>query len=344
MFSSSDATEASIASVLGGMRAAIFSQSGSAREVLSIVERPTPEPGPGEVRVKIATSGVNPSDVKRRDAKPHGSPAEFPVVIPHSDGAGTIDAVGAGVDSARVGQRVWLYNAQFERPFGTAAEYTVVPQAYAVPLPSGVGFDVGACLGVPALTAYHAIHLDGPAAVQGQTILVQGGAGAVAHYAIQFAKAAGARLIATVSSDEKAAIARAAGADETINYKTENLAQRVKALTDGRGASRVIEVDLSANAGTYGSILADSAKVVVYGSGGTTNLPTLIRLQTTLQFFVVYKLQGAVRQAGLDAVNAMLAAGTLQHQVAQTLPLEQIADAHELVESGKVIGNVLIAP
>lgn len=322
------------------MRAATFTHSGPARDVLGVVERPLPEPGPGEVRVKIAASGVNPSDVKRRDAKPHGGAAEFPLVIPHSDGAGTIDAVGVGVAAGRVGQRVWLYNAQFERPFGTAAEYTVVPEALAVVLPDGVSFEAGACLGVPALTAYHAIHIDG--SVRGQTLLVQAGAGAVGYYAVQFAKADGARVIATVSSEEKAAIARAAGADETIDYKTENVGERVKALTGGAGASRVIEVDFAANAMTYPAILADSATVVVYGSGGNATVPSLIRLQTTLEFFIVYKLQGAARQAGLDATNAMLAAGTLKHLIAETVPLAEIVRAHELVESGKALGNVVV--
>jgi NADPH2:quinone reductase len=322
------------------MRAVTFSKTGPARDVLSLGERPVPAPGPGEVRVKIAASGVNPSDVKRRGAKPDGGPAEFPLVTPHSDAGGTIEAVGAGVDPSRVGERVWTFNAQFERPFGTAAEYAVVPSGFAAPLPANVDFAVGAALGVPALTAYHAVMLDGP--VRGQTILVQGGAGSVAHYAIQFAKAAGATVIATVSSEEKAKHARAGGADHTIDYKHDDLPARIRELTGGRGIGRVIEVDLAANAPTYGAILADSAKVVVYGSGGIAPIPPLIRLQTTLQFFVVYKLDDALRRSYVDAINAMLTAGKLQHTIAARFPLERIVDAHETTESGKALGHVVV--
>lgn len=322
------------------MRAATFSKTGPARDVLHVVDRPLPEPGPGEVRVKIATSGVNPSDVKRRGAKPDGSPAEFPLVIPHSDGAGTIDAVGAVLDASRIGQRVWTFNAQFDRPFGTAAQYCVVPDGFAVRLPDALDVAVGACLGVPVLTAYHAVMLDGP--VRGQTILVQGGAGTVAHYAIQIAKAGGATVIATVSSPEKAAHARAGGADHTIDYKREDVAKRIRELTGGHGIGRVIEVDLAANAATYGAILADGAKVVVYGSGGVAPLPSLIRLQTTIAFFVVYKLDDALRRAHIAAVTALLEAGTLRHTIAARFPLDRIAEAHEATESGKLMGHVVV--
>jgi NADPH2:quinone reductase len=322
------------------MRAATFSQTGAARDVLHVVDRPIPEPGPGEVRIRMAASGVNPSDVKRRGAKPDGSPAEFPLVIPHSDGAGTIDRVGHGVDAHRVGQRVWTFNAQFERPFGTAAEYCVVPDGFAIRLPDDVSFEDGACLGVPALTAYHAVMLDGT--VRGQTILVQGGAGSVAHYAIQFAKADGATVIATVSSPEKAAHARAAGADHTIDYRRDDLAARVRELTGGQGLRRVIEVDLAANASTYGSILADGAKVVVYGSGGVAPVPSLIRLQTTIQFFVVYKLADAVRRGHIAAITLALEQRRLQHTIAARFPLDRIVEAHEATESGKLLGHVVV--
>jgi NADPH2:quinone reductase len=322
------------------MRAATFSHTGSARDVLHVEDRPVPEPGPGEVRVKIEASGVNPSDVKRRGAKPDGSPAEFPLVIPHSDGAGRIDKVGPGVGPARVGERVWTFNAQFERPFGTAAEYCVVPNDFAVRLPDNIDYATGACLGVPALTAYHAVMLDGT--VRDKTILIQGGAGSVANYAIQFAKADGATVIATVSSPEKAAHARAAGADHTIDYRREDLAQRVRELTGGRGIGRVIEVDLAANVPTYLSILADSAKVVVYGSGGIAPVPGLIRLQTTLQFFVVYKLDAGIRRRWVAAITSMLGHGLLKHTIARRFPLDRIVEAHEAVESGKEMGHVVV--
>ena len=321
------------------MRAATFSQTGPA-SILKIVEMPTPEPGPGEVRVKIATSGVNPSDVKRRGAVPHGKPAEFPVVIPHSDGAGTIDAVGQGVSQARIGERVWLWNAQYGRAFGTAANYCVVPDMQAFTLPYGVDDAVGACLGVPALTAAHAIILDGD--ISGQTLLVQGGAGAVGFYAIQFAKAAGARVIATVSSDAKAAKARSAGADEIINYKTEDRKARIAELTGGTGVDRVIEVDLAANAMSYPDILRKDGKAVVYGSGRSPiELPVLIPYRTTIQFILVYTLSVDQRKAATGRVMTMLGNDTLKHDIGPRFPLEHIVEAHETVEAG-ADGNVIL--
>jgi NADPH2:quinone reductase len=322
------------------MRAATYSQTGSARDVLGIRDLPTPEPGPGEVRVKIATSGPNPSDVKKRGAAPTGKPAEFPLVIPHSDGAGVIDAVGSGVSQARIGERVWTLNTQFKRAFGTAAEYAVLPSAFATALPDNVDFATGACLGIPALTAYHAIMLDGT--VRGQTLLVQGGAGAVGFYAIQFAKLAGATVIATAGSAEKMERARSAGADHVIDYKTDDRAARVAEITGGKGVDRVIEVDLRANAMTYPGLLADRGKAVVYGSGsGAIEIPSFIPTSTTLQFILVYTLTDAQRATYIAALTALLAAGTLTHAIGQRFPLDRIAEAHEAVEAG-AFGNVIV--
>src|SRR5262245_8357606 len=191
------------------MRAAYYEKNGPARDVLSLGEVDTPKPGPGEVRVRLRTSGVNPSDVKSREGRTRK--IAFPRVIPHSDGAGDIDMVGEGVPASRVGERVWVWNGQWKRPFGTCAEYIVLPAAFAVKLPAHIGYEAGACLGIPAMTAYHAVAVAGANAAS--TILVTGGAGGVGHYAIQFAKARGAVVIATISSDEKAKLARAAGAD-----------------------------------------------------------------------------------------------------------------------------------
>jgi NADPH2:quinone reductase len=323
------------------MRAATFTHTGPAVDVLHVGDVPTPEPRAGEVRVRIAASGINPSDVKRRGAKPDGSPAEFPVVIPHSDGAGTIDVVGAGVPPQRVGERVWLYNAQWQRPFGTAAEYCVVPSAFAVPLPDCSTFAEGANLGIPALTAYHAIMLDGP--VNGKTLLVQGGAGAVGFYAIQFAKFSGAMVIATVSSPEKAAIAKEAGADFTIDYRAENPKQRVAEITGGGRVDRIIEVDLAANAVTYPDLLVEHGKAVVYGSGAPQiTIPgAFIRQSTTLQFFIVYQLREAERAGAVAAIDSMLNAGQLKHLIGERFPLDRIVEAHETVERGSV-GNVVL--
>lgn len=323
------------------MRAATFTQTGPAREVLRVGELPTPTPGPGEVRVRIATSGINPSDVRRRGAPPPGSPAEFPVVIPHSDGAGTIDLVGEGVPPARLGQRVWIYNAQWERAFGTAAEYCVLPEPLVVPLPERVDFAAGACLGIPALTAYHAVMLDGP--VPAQTLLVQGGGGAVAFYAIQFAKACGAVVISTVSSDEKARHAREAGADHIVNYKTEDLVARVKDITAGRGVDRIIEVALAANAMTYPDLLVEHGTAVIYGTGGRDlRLPGgLLRMSATLKFILVYTLRPPERSAAIKAIELMMLDGSLKHAIGARFPLDRIAEAHERVEQGS-LGNVIL--
>jgi NADPH2:quinone reductase len=310
---------------------------------LHVGDVPTPEPGPGEVRIRIAASGVNPSDVKRRNAAPAGSPAEFRVVIPHSDGAGTIDAVGAGVDPTRIGQRVWTYNAQFGRANGTAAEFVALRADFAVPLPDGTDFAAGACLGVPAMTAYQAIAIDG--SVAGQTLLIQGGAGAVAFYAIQFAKAGGATVIATVSSEAKAAVARRAGADHTIDYKTENVAERVRALNGGERVDRIIEVDLAGNGMSYPTLLKEHSKAVVYGSGGAEiRIPSaFIRQATTLEFFIVYTLRDHEREAGFAYLDAMMRAGTLQHHLGERFPLDRIVEAHEAVERGSN-GNIIVEP
>ena len=324
------------------MRAAYYKEKGAAREVLAVGEVETPRPGPGEVRVRIAVSGVNPSDVRTRSGA-YARPVTFPLIIPHNDGAGVIESVGDGVSDARIGERVWLFKTQFLRPFGTAAEYAVLPADCAVPLPDGTDLAAGACLGVPALTAHRGVTLFG--AVEGLTALVQGGAGAVGHYAVQIAKAKGAVVIATVSSDEKAAHAEAGGADHTINYRSEDIAERVKTLTDGRGVDRVIEVDFTANGPTYGDILARRAKVAVYGSGAAAvEMPvrSFIGMEPTFQFFNVYQLDPDPLAAGIADVTAMLETASLTHTVARRYSLDDIVAAHEAVESGEVLGNVVV--
>ena len=210
------------------MQAVYYERNGAAREVLTVGEVQTPRPGPGEVRVKLAASGVNPSDVKSRQGSTRK--IAFPRVVPHSDGAGIIDDVGDGVPKSRIGERVWVWNGQWKRAFGTAAEFIALPAAQAAPLPDNVGFDAGACLGIPAMTAIHAVILAD--ATKNMNLLVSGGAGAVSQYIIQFAKAKGANVIATVSSPEKAKAAREAGAAHVIDYKRENVGERVVEITD----------------------------------------------------------------------------------------------------------------
>ena len=322
------------------MQAAFYLKQGPAREVLQVGEHPTPEPGPGEVRVHLKTSGVNPSDWKSRSGRT--APMLGPLIIPHSDGAGDIDGVGPGVAN-RVGERVWVWNGQWRRPHGTAAEYIVLPSAQAVLLPEHVDYAEGACFGIPALTALQAVRLGelSPAS----TVMVVGGAGSVAHYAIQFAKLRGARVITTVSGSEKAAHARRAGADEVINYRTENVGQRVKMLTNGQGVDALIELDLSTNGKDYPNILRPHATVVVYAmSSSESALPTLwlMRNSITLRLFLIYDLSAADRDACLAELGTLLQSNRLIHTVGRRLPLRDIALAHQLSERGEVLGNIVL--
>ncbi len=324
------------------MRAAFYTEQGSARDVLQVGEQPAPQPGPGEVRVKLHASGVNPSDWKVRKGG-FGRALSAPLVIPHSDGAGDIDAVGPGVPSSRIGERVWVWNGQWKRAFGTAAEYISLPNAQAVALPANIGYAEGACLGIPALTAVHAVQVvkAGP----GVTVLIAGGAGAVGHYAIQFAKARGARVLTTISGEAKARHAQAAGADEVINYRTEDVGARVKTMTDNRGVDAIIEMDLSGNARHYPAILRSRAVVAVYGmSAAEATLPSLWLMinGVTIRFLYVYELSDAERVAGIEELDGLLKQNRLMHTIARRLPLSEIAEAHDAVERGDHIGNVVL--
>jgi NADPH:quinone reductase len=323
------------------MRAAYYEQNGSARDTLKLGEVETPRPGLGEVRVKLATSGVNPSDVKAR----LGSTRKiaYPRVIPHSDGAGEIDMVGDGVVPSRIGERVWTWNAQWLRPFGTCAEYVTLPSAQAVRLPAKTSFEVGASLGIPAMTACHAIAVAHTA--PGMTLLVSGGAGAVGHHAVQFAKMAGATVIATVSSPEKAEAARAAGADHTIDYKRENVGERVMALTGKKGVDTVIELDIAANAKLLPDVLRPRGEVIVYGTGAAEAAVPLfffLRNAITLKFIYVYELDAAERAAALAGIEHALESNMLITNIARTFPLNEVVAAHEAVEQGKMLGNVVV--
>jgi NADPH2:quinone reductase len=323
------------------MRAAFYEDNGPARDVLKLGEIETPRPGPGEVRVRLATSGVNPSDVKARSGATRK--IAYPRVIPHSDGAGEIDMVGDGVSPSRVGERVWVWNAQWARAFGTCAEYVALPSHQAVRLPPNTSFEVGACLGIPAMTAYHAIATANTA--PGTILLVAGGAGAVGHYAVQFAKTAGATVITTISSPEKAAAARAAGVDYTIDYKHENVGERLMALTGKKRVDAVIELDVAANADIITQVLRPRGQVVVYGTGAAeSEMPLMFCLRNaiTLKFIYVYELDAIERAAALAGIERAIAAGTLITNVGATFPLADIVAAHEAVEHGKVLGNVVV--
>ena len=323
------------------MRAVFYERNGPARDVLKLGEFDTPRPGPGEVRIKLATSGVNPSDVKARSGSTRK--IAYPRVIPHSDGAGEIDMVGDGVPSSRLGERVWVWNAQWGRAFGSCAEYVTLPSPQAVRLPAHTAFDVGACLGIPAMTAYHAVAVS--RAAPGTTLLIAGGAGAVGHYAVQFAKSAGATVITTVSSQQKANAARGAGADQVIDYKREKVGERVMAITGDKGVDAMIELDIAVNAKLIPQVLRPHGTVVVYGTGATESavpLFFLLRNAITLKFIFVYELDAAERAAALTGIERALTAGTLITNIGATFPLAESGAAHEAVEQGQTLGNVVV--
>ncbi|MBO6784491.1 MAG: NADPH:quinone reductase, partial [Alphaproteobacteria bacterium] len=251
------------------MRAAWHSDFGPAKDVFEVGEHPTPQAGEGEVLVRVHASGINPLDVKGRDGGRWPKRADR--MIPHFDGAGVIEAVGSGVDAARVGERVWLYEGFHMRAEGTAAEYIAIDATRASPLPDSQSFAEGACLGIPAMTAHALVYKDGP--VDGQTILVTGAAGAVGNYAVQMARNGGATVIGTVSSDEKAARAREDGASHTINYKSEDVAERVMEITDGEGVDRVVEVELGGNIDTTVKVIRTGAVIAAYASMAVPVVP-----------------------------------------------------------------------
>jgi NADPH2:quinone reductase len=322
------------------MRAAFYDRTGPV-DVLVVGDIETPKPGPGDVRVKLATSGVNPSDVKSRLGVTRKM--AFPRVVPHSDGAGVIDAVGDGVAKSRIGERVWVWNGQWKRPLGTAAEFIVLPSAQAVRLPDKTSFEAGACLGIPAMTAFHAVELAG--AAEDMTLLVAGGAGSVSQYVIELAKARGAKVLTTISSDEKAKVAREAGADHAINYRTENVGERVMELTGKRGVDAVIEMDIAANAKLLPGVLRPKGAVIIYGTGAAeAMIPAQWCLVSSikLQFFLVYELADAERQRTIDGITEALEKNIVRNRIERPFPLADIAAAHRAVETGSGAGNVIV--
>ena len=335
------------------MKTIIYRDNGGP-DVLELVDRDLPAPGPGEVRVRVAVSGVNPTDWKTRSGATN--PKLFPEVTPHLDGAGVIDAVGAGVDQSRVGQRVWLFMATAGRPTGTAAEFTVVPAEQAVPLPDEASFDVGASLGVPALTAHRALTVaeDGPrrlrpGALDGHVVLAAGGAGAVGHAAIQLARWAGATVISTVSGPAKARLATAAGAHHVINYREGDPAAEIRKIAPD-GVDIVAEVALGANLALDLAVLRTRGTISTYANDGGKPVELDVRqnmmLNTRFQFLVLYTAGPQVLAAGAEDVAAAARDGALpvgeEHGLPLVrFPLDRTADAHRAVESG-VVGKVLV--
>jgi NADPH2:quinone reductase len=292
------------------------------------------------VRVRLRASAVNPSDVKARAGN---RPVIPPRVIPNSDAAGEIDRVGPGIPRSRLRQRVWTYNGQWQRAAGTSAQYIALPAGLAVPLPRQLTWAQGACLGIPVMTAHRCLFADGP--IRGMTVLVTGGAGVVGHYAVQLARWAGARVIATVSSPEKAAHARKGGAHATIDYRTENVAERLDALTRGKGVDRVVDVELGVNLPTYEKMLRPAAMIATYAAAAAQDsvLPSRLRSRNiTVRMVFVYTMPDAAKRQAIADIGRWIATGRPKFAIAARFPLSEIAAAHETVESGKKIGHVIL--
>jgi NADPH2:quinone reductase len=334
------------------MRAVVYSETGSA-DVLRVVERPEPSPGPGEVVVEVKVSGVNPTDWKARHGGSPGQPPPFPEVVPDQDGAGVVVATGVGVDAGRVGERVWLWEAAWKRPDGTAQERLAIADHQAVRLPDTASFDLGASIGIPALTAHRCLTVSGaarlhPGALEGEVVLVAGGAGAVGHAAIELAKWAGARVAATVSSVAKEALAAAAGADLVINYREQDV-ERVLRGWAPSGVDTVVEVAPGANAALDLAVLRPGGTIASYANDrDTVTIAIRPSMQSNArwQFVLVYTVARAAKGHAVADVAAALGDEALRVGEHAGLPLhhyplERIADAHRAVESG-ITGKVLV--
>jgi NADPH2:quinone reductase len=324
------------------MKAVWYDRQGPAAEVLQLGELPTPQAGPGQVRLRVGASAVNPADCNRRGGRGH--PMDYPRIIPNSDGAGVVDAVGDGVDPAWIGKRVWLYNGQRGRAFGTAAEYIALSQDLVTELPDGVDFAEGATLGIPGMTAHRSVFLAGP--VQGRTLLVTGGAGAVGHYAVQLASWAGARVIATASSAEKAAHALAGGAGTAVNYKTEDVAARVLELTGGLGVDHVVEVDFGGNLAANLRLVRDNGSIAAYASAGQRApvVPFYDLMRRNIAVHTVWLSTTPIeaRRRAQSDIASWLRSGKRLLSVSARFPLAETARAHETVERGGKRGTVVV--
>ena len=328
------------------MKAAWYSKHGAASEVLEVGELPDPTPGPGEVLIRVRASGVNPSDTKSRGG---GRAMAFPHIVPNQDGAGEIVGVGSPELEGRIGERVWFYESTLGRWNGSAAELTTLPAYKVVRLPDAVSFEEGACLGIPAMTAWRCVYADGP--VTGKTVLVSGGAGAVGRYAIQFAKLGGARVIATVGTAEAAASAKSAGADLVLNRHTDDLLAAIAGYTgekNGRGIDRFVEVAFGANLDLIVKTISPNGVVATYASDAVPE-PTLpfwplVMLDVTVRFVLVYVMPKQAHLDAAEAITAALEANRLTHQIGRVLPLASIAEAHEAVERGALGKTIVVLP
>ena len=327
------------------MRAITYDRFGPAVDVLVLEDLPTPEPAPGEVLVRLQTSGVNPSDIRARaGGRPGVTEPPFPKIIPHSDGAGVIEAVGEGVSAARIGERVWIWNGQWQRAFGTAADYIALPAGQAVGLPETVSFEEGAVLGIPGLTAVHAVL--GGGSVAGKTVLVSGGAGTVGHLAIQVAAASGATVLATARGKAGLTAAREAGAAHVFDYSSGDLAAQILDATNGALIDRIVEVEFGKNVQTNTQIIAERGTIAAFGSAKdmTPVLPfyPLMFKAVTLDLVLVYLLSDPERQAAIDNLTGLLETSALKFRISDLLGLEDCARAHDLIADGNRAGSVIL--
>lgn len=326
------------------MKAAWFEKFGSAEQVIQVGEQPKPVVALGQVLVKLATSGVNPSDVKKR-AGASPSLLDDGLVIPHSDGAGVIESVGPGVPEDRVGQRVWVYQAQYGRRLGTAAEYVVLDSNRAVHLPDNTEFSVGACLGIPVMTAHRCVYSDGD--ISGQVVLVTGGAGRVGYYAIQWALIAGAEVIATASNDADRDTCLALGASAVVNHREPDWGKQVLIASQGKKVDRVIDVEFGANLPQILNCIATSGVVATYSSTQVKqpSLPfiDMMFMDLTLRMILVYAMPESAKVHAIEAITEALQTGKLQHRIAHKVTLDQITEGHKLVEQGGFGGCVIVS-
>ncbi|MHC8946658.1 NADPH:quinone reductase [Advenella incenata] len=325
------------------MRAAYYNRQGPAEEVLILGEVAIPEPAPNEVRVRIHVSGINPSDIKARTA--FSAAMAFPQIIPHQDGSGVIEAVGDKVPASRLGERVWVYEAQYGRASGTAAELVVVPSEQAIPLPDNVSYEVGAALGIPALTAHRCLFADG--ALNGQRVLVHGGAGVVGTAAILLAKWAGAWVATTVMDSKQAIVAKANGADLVIDRSEKNIVETLSKATDRLGINRIVDVNLKANLDINMACLAQGGVISSYATSSATEELSIPLLQAMVhgcvfRFVYIYNVPAEAKRLAIADITACLHTGQYLPQIAINLRLDQIAEAHALLESGKAMGKVLV--
>jgi len=324
------------------MKAVWYTKTGKAADVLKVGELDDPVLVAGEVLVKIKASGINPSDVKTR-AGARGD-LQFPRVIPHSDGSGEIIGVGEGVDKNRIGEKVWIWNGAFGRANGTCAELISLPEFQAVKINNDVSYGSAACMGIPASTAYYGVLANG--SVKGKTVLISGGAGAVGFYGIQIAKLSGANVITTISSDEKAEIANIAGADKVINYKNENILEEIMEYTENDGVDRIFEVEFGGNLPINEKIIKPNGVIAAYGSMAEMEpkLPfyNLMFKGVKIDTFLIYSIEKKFREEILNGLSELLNQNSLKHMISKTYSIDDIVNAHVAMESGSVIGNIII--